>query len=59
MSSPSPSPAEPVTDGAAHHQLEITPAEPRQLFGEQHHALEHGMRVMSVPQNMRAGPKAS
>src|SRR2546428_12931457 len=39
MSSPSPLPAEPVTDGAAHDELEITPAEPRQLFAEQRHAL--------------------
>src|SRR5437899_877620 len=34
-----PLPAEPVTYGAAHDELEITPAEPRQLFGEQRHAL--------------------
>src|SRR5712691_3413048 len=35
----SPLPADPVANGAAHDELEITPAEPRQLFGEQRHAL--------------------
>src|SRR5437899_5178943 len=34
-----PLPADPVANGAAHDELEITPAEPRQLFGEQRHAL--------------------
>src|SRR5688500_7665284 len=36
---PSPLPADPVANGTAHDELEITPAEPRQLFGEQRHAL--------------------
>src|SRR5207247_7751882 len=35
----SPLPADPVANSAAHDELEITPAEPRQLFGEQRHAL--------------------
>src|SRR5215471_16231343 len=36
---PSPLPADPVANSAAHDELEITPAEPRQLLGEQCHAL--------------------
>jgi len=47
MSSPSPLPAEPVTDGAAHDELEITPAEPRQLFAEQRHE-ETEVEIRSV-----------
>src|SRR2546426_10591095 len=39
MRTSSPPPAEPVTYGAAHDELEITPAEPRQLFAEQRHPL--------------------
>src|SRR6186713_33156 len=35
----SPLPADPVANGTAHDELEITTAEPRQLFGEQRHAL--------------------
>src|SRR5947207_2536615 len=32
-------PAEPIADRAAHHQLEVTPLQPRHLFGEHRHAL--------------------
>src|SRR5678809_251246 len=32
-------PAEPVTDGPAHDQLEVAALQPGQLFGEQRHAL--------------------
>src|SRR5262245_51092868 len=32
-------PAQPVTDRAAHDQLEVAALEPRQLLGEQRHAL--------------------
>src|SRR5215472_6535546 len=35
----SPLPAQPVTDRAAHYHLEVAPLEPRQLLGEQRHAL--------------------
>ena len=54
-------PAEPVGERASHHQLEITTLEPRHLLGEHGHALtvRAGMRVMSVPQNIRSGPNAS
>src|SRR5437764_1766277 len=32
-------PAEPVTDRAAHHQLEVAALQPRHLLGEHRHAL--------------------
>ena len=57
----SPPPAEPVANGAAHDELEVTPAEPRQLFGEQRHALApraRHARDVGAPEPAR-GNKAS
>jgi hypothetical protein len=36
---PSPFPADPVANGAAHEELEIMPPKPRQIFGKQRHAM--------------------
>ncbi len=55
-------PADRAAQGFAHDEVEITALEPGQFHGEHRHALPprgHGIRVMSVPRNIRSGPNAS